>query len=210
MELKLSQDDFKEITKLLPQVLRNKLIGSYFVPSIFKNIEEEMSMEKIQDLFSELFCSRMYKDISFSSPSEVIVKLSSESLTDGVQMGSFLETLRQIENLVRQTITSYNQNLHKLPSNINTMMEDHKNEIVEKVIYDRIRPFENLRTVFNMRHAFISGAKDKEALYEDIKAQLGPWLHAKVKSPEKMTVKEFNLFCNSKTFKSDKLYAELL
>jgi hypothetical protein len=210
MELKLSQDDFKEITKLLPQLLRNKLIGSYFVPSVFKALEEELTMEDLLDLFAELFSSKYYKGKSFSAPSEIISHLANENELDGVQVGTFLETLLQIEYFVKRAVDSYNQNHRKLPANINLMMDDHKNEIIDKVIYDRIRPFENLRTVFNMRYAFISGAKDKEALYEDIKGQLGPWLQAKIKDPQKMTVKEFNLYCNSKTLKTDKLFAELL
>ncbi len=209
MELVIGLEDFKEIVKLLPQLLRNKLIGTQFAPSIHKVLKEELTMEQLQELFSELFSTKTYQGKSFNSFNEFIPTLTTES-GETINVVSFHFEMIVIEDIVASAYWDFKNHSGKLSANINLMMDDCKNEIIEKVIYDRIRPFENLRTIFNMRYDFISGTKDKETLFDNLKSELGPWLQAKVKDPSQMTLKEFSLFYNSKTLKTDKLFAELL
>lgn len=211
MSQTLSYDDFNEIVKLLPQLLRNKLINTQFAPSIFKVIQEELTMEQILELNDELFCSKTLKGQSFNSFSEFLQNQpANEGEGQKVYLYYFINEIRQIEDIVSQSVADFKKYSGKLLSNIHVMLDDHKNQVIEKVVYDRIRPFENLRAVFNMRYAFISGSKDRNELYEDLKRELGSWLQAKVQFPEKVTLKEFNLFYNSKTLKTDRLFSELL
>lgn len=210
MELALSQEDFKEIVKLLPQLLRNKLLNSQFVPSVFTVLKEELTMEQLQELHGELFRDKTFKEKSFTSFSEFLSNLPASESEELVFTKNFINEIRQIEEIVTGAGINFKKYSGKLLENINTMIDDHKNQIIEKVIYDRIRPFENIRSIFNMRYAFISGTKDKNALFEDLKGILGPWLCGKVQFPEKVTLKQFNLFYNSKTAKPDQIFAELV
>lgn len=211
MEKSMNQEDFKEIVKLLPQLLRNSLITNQFAPSIFKVLQEDLTMEQLQELHGELFSNKTFKEKSFNSFSEF---LSNQPANEGdeerVYTRQFITEIQRIEEIVSGAVANFKKYSGKLLANINLMMDDHKNQIIEKVVYDRIRPFENLRTIFNMRYAFISGTKDKEALFDDLKSELGPWLYGKVQFPEKVTLKQFNLFYNSKTLKTDQLFSELL
>lgn len=212
MEPTLSLEDFNEIAKLLPQLLRNKLINAQFAPSVFKVIQEELTMEEIQSLHAELFCNKTLRDKSFTSFSEFLSKQSaSENADQRIYTRQFIGEMQRLEDLVKEAVTNFKKYSGKLLTNINLMLDDHKNQVIEKVVYDRIRPFENLKTIFNMRYAFISGMKDRNALYEDLKSELGPWLQAKITAnPERVTLKEFNLYYNQKTLKTDLLFSELI
>ncbi|MBX2986756.1 MAG: hypothetical protein KF802_02565 [Bdellovibrionaceae bacterium] len=209
MNIAITQEDFDLIKRQLPMTVQRFVFGKEISQNLFKELNENFEMENVLSLHDSLFSSKSFKGKSYTSFSELcltIPNLAEEPVEDKVFITQFVIEIRNLEEFLNEMVTNFKLYKDSLEDNLKAMIDANKNMVLDRIILSQnMMPFSS-RDQFEFRYSFVSGIKDKNTIYIEMRDRLSNYLIAKVRRAEKCTPKDFNRYYNTKTINTHDLF----